>query len=147
METDFARVLKGLTYCIDVDGDCSSCPYHTSETCGMDLKKDAFRLIKYFVDKDNSVDRYHQALKYLWGMDIADLEKYFPEHGTGRTQDDFIISIILSEEPGHVIAMVDQYRSDKRKRKDDWERDLVFDVCKEIGVYKLLEIAEEIRKG
>lgn len=140
----YDKVLEGLNRCT-TDNHCRYCPYSESLDCSLDLKEDVMLLIKQA--RDNSADRYRQALKYLWGMDIADLEKYFPEHGTGRTQDDFIISIILSEEPGHVIAMVDQYRSDKRKRKDDWERDLVFDVCKEIGVSKLLEIAEEIRKG
>lgn len=89
-----------------------------------------------------------EALRTVFDMDIKDADKYF--------NIDFaklftsvrlpLMESALKMNGGDILEIVDRYRDDKMQEKDEREKTAVQAMADEIGIEKLCEIADKIRK-
>ena len=84
-----------------------------------------------------------EALRTISSMGYDNMRKYFP--GSYNSNVDGI-RMIIQMNPGDILEAVDKYRDDKMQEKDEREKVAVKAMADTIGIDKLCEIAEEIRK-
>lgn len=84
-----------------------------------------------------------EALKIISSMGYVVMKKYFPGDYTSDVSG---MRKILLMNSGDILEVVDKYRDDKMQEKDEREKVAVKAMADEIGIEKLCEIADEIRK-
>lgn len=84
-----------------------------------------------------------EALRTVDTLSYHEMQNYFPGDYTNNV-DGF--SKILQMNPGDILEIVDKYRDDKIQEKDEREKAEVQAMADTIGIEKLCEIADEIRK-
>ena len=84
-----------------------------------------------------------EALRTISSMGYDNMRKYFP--GSYNSNVDGI-RMIIQMNPGDILEAVDKYRDDKLQEKDEREKSSVKAMADSIGIEKLCEIADEIRK-
>ncbi len=84
-----------------------------------------------------------EALQTVFAMGYVELKKYFP--GNYNTYVDALRDI-LHISPGNILEAADKYMADKLQEKDEREKANVQAMADTIGIEKLCEIADEIRK-
>lgn len=91
-----------------------------------------------------------EALKTIFDMDIEDASKYFnislANHDPFTTIRIPLMETVLNMNGGDILGIVDKYRDDKIQEKDEREKVVVQAMADTIGIVKLCEIAEEIRR-
>lgn len=91
-----------------------------------------------------------EALKTIFDMDIRDAATYFninlANHDTFTTIRIPLMETVLNMNGGDILEIVDKYRDDKMQEKDEREKAAVQAMADEIGIVKLCEIAEGIRR-
>ena len=84
-----------------------------------------------------------EALRTVDTLSYHEMQNYFPGD---YTNDVAGFRKILQMNPGDILEIVDKYRDDKMQGKDEREKAAVKDMSDKIGIEKLCEIADEIRK-
>lgn len=84
-----------------------------------------------------------EALRTISSMGYEDMQKYFP----GRYNSDASgICMVFQMNPGDILEIADKFRDDKMQEKDEREKVAVHAMADTIGIEKLCQIADEIRK-
>ena len=84
-----------------------------------------------------------EALRTISSMGYDNMRKYFPDSYNSNVDG---IRMIIQMNPGDILETVDKYMDDKLKEKDERAKSSVKAMADEIGIEKLCEIADEIRK-
>lgn len=85
-----------------------------------------------------------EALRTVSDMDAVTIYKYFGiDH---QSSFEGLYWVIQGTGAGDILGTVDKYRDDQMQEKDEREKAAVQAMADEIGIVKLCEIAEEIRK-
>ena len=84
-----------------------------------------------------------EALRTVDTLSYHEMQNYFPGD---YTNDVAGFRKILQMNPGDILGIVDKYRDDKIQEKDEREKVAVQAMADTIGIVKLCEIADEIRK-
>lgn len=91
------------------------------------------------------------ALRTVFDMDIRDAATYFnidlTNHDTFTTIRIPLMETVLKMNGGAILEIADKYRDDKMLEKDEREKAAVQAMADTIGIVKLCEIAEGIRRG
>lgn len=91
-----------------------------------------------------------EALRTVFDMDIEDAAKYFninlANHDAFITIRIPLMETVLNMNGGDILEIVDKYRDDQMQEKDERQKAAVKAMADEIGIEKLCEIADEIRK-
>lgn len=91
-----------------------------------------------------------EALRTVFDMDIRDATTYFninlANHDTFTTIRIPVMETVLNMNSGDILEIVDKYRDDKMQEKDEREKAAVQAMADTIGIVKLCEIAEGIRR-
>lgn len=84
-----------------------------------------------------------EALRTVDTLSYHEMQKYFPGD---YTNDVAGFRKILQMNPGDILKIADQYRDDKIQEKDEREKAAVKAMADSIGIEKLCEIADKMRK-
>ena len=84
-----------------------------------------------------------EALRTVSDMGAVDIFKYF---GIDHQSSLEGLYWVIQTSAGDILEIVDKYRDDKMQEKDEREKAAVQAMADEIGIEKLCQIAEEIRK-
>ena len=84
-----------------------------------------------------------EALRTVSDMDAVDIHKYF---GIDHQSSLEGLYWVIQTNVGDILETVDKYRDDQMQEKDEREKAAVKAMADSIGIVKLCEIAEEIRK-
>ena len=91
-----------------------------------------------------------EALRTVFDMDIKDADKYFnidfASHELFTSVRLPLMESALKMNGGDILEIVDRYRNDKMQEKDERNKMEVQAMAESIGIEKLCQIAEEIRK-
>lgn len=91
-----------------------------------------------------------EALRTVFDMDIKDADKYFnidfASHELFTSVRLPLMESALKMNGGDLLELVDKYRDDKMQEKDEREKAAVQAMADTIGIEKICEIADEIRK-
>lgn len=84
-----------------------------------------------------------EALRTVSDMGAVDIHKYF---GIDHQSSLEGLYWVVQKSAGDILEIVDKYRDDKMQEKDEREKAAVQAMADEIGIVKLCEIAEGIRR-
>ena len=84
-----------------------------------------------------------EALRTVSDMDAVNIHKYF---GIDHQSSLEGLYWVVQTSAGDILEIVDKYRDDMMQEKDEREKAAVQAMADTIGIEKLCEIAEEIRK-
>jgi hypothetical protein len=84
-----------------------------------------------------------EALKIVSSMGYENMQKYFPGDYNNNISGFYMV---ICRNPGDILEIVDKYRDDQMLEKDERQKTAVQAMADEIGIEKLCEIAEEIRR-
>ena len=84
-----------------------------------------------------------EALRTVSDMDAVNIHKYF---GIDHQSSLEGLYWVIQTSAGDILEIVDKYRDDKMQEKDEREKAAVQAMAGEIGIERLCEIADEIRK-
>lgn len=83
------------------------------------------------------------ALETVSNMSAEEIYKYFKHEYTNHLDG---LYMVIRRNPGDILEIVDKYRDDQMQEKDEREKAAVQAMADTIGIEKLCEIADEIRK-
>lgn len=83
------------------------------------------------------------ALEIVSNMSAEEIYKYFNQEYSNHLDG---LYMVIRRNPGDILETVDKYRGDKMQEKDEREKASVKAMADAIGIEKLCEIADEIRK-
>ena len=84
-----------------------------------------------------------EALTTVSDMSANEIYKYFGKNWSNNMDG---LYMVLRMNPGDILEIVDKYRDDKLQEKDEREKTAVQAMADTIGIERLCQIADEIRK-
>lgn len=84
-----------------------------------------------------------EALRTVSDMDAVNIHKYF---GIDHQSSLEGLYWVVQTSAGDILEAVDRYRDDKMQEKDEWEKTAVQTMADTIGLEKLCEIVDTMRK-